>query len=93
MTQWRVALRPTDPTSPTQAPQARWLRADGVFSANPQEAWTMVDPQVAAQRLQQWIDAKGWHPQVLDRLQLVPFSPGSGLAPQPAGAGAPRLHR
>ncbi|MEN9542146.1 MAG: hypothetical protein RLZZ459_2237 [Cyanobacteriota bacterium] len=69
MSIWRVALLPS--SSPSRA-RVRWLTSDGRFTVAVARAWTVADPQTAAQRLQHWLSAHGRDPALLQRLKLLP---------------------
>lgn len=45
---------------------------DGHFTVAPERAWTVVDPEMAARRLQHWLATHGRDPVLLNRLRLVP---------------------
>ena len=63
---WSVSLN-----SPrTRRP--RWLAVDGHITSDPRRALRLVDPEVAAQRLQSYWKLHGWDVAVLERFQLVP---------------------
>lgn len=69
MALWRVALLPGSSASRARV---RWLRGDGHFTVAPERAWTVVDPEMAARRLQHWLATHGRDPVLLNRLRLVP---------------------
>jgi hypothetical protein len=60
----------------------RWLCSNGRFSANASLALRLVCPEVAARRVQHYMELHGWPPEVMDRFRLVP-APSLDL--QPAG--------
>ncbi|MFM7266443.1 MAG: hypothetical protein ACKOZW_12815 [Cyanobium sp.] len=80
MTLWSVSL-----ASPrTRRP--RWLGENGRFTSDPARALRLVSPEVAAQRVQHFLEIHGWEPVVMERLQLVPAPQAvSGSLGAPAG--------
>lgn len=50
----------------------RWLTESGQFSADPARALRVSDPDVAVRRLQQFLQLRGWAPELIERFQLVP---------------------
>lgn len=59
----------------------RWLSESGRLTSDPDRALRLVNPEVAAQRLQQFLQMQGWGPEGIERFQLVPApesSAGSG---------------
>ncbi len=64
--------------------RARWLSESGRLTSDPARALRLVSPEVAAQRVQQFLRIHGWEPEVIERFQLVP----APLVPQPE----PRNH-
>jgi|LakMenEpi03Aug12_release.lakeMendotaPanAssembly.Ray.scaffolds.fasta_scaffold865746_2 hypothetical protein len=63
---WSVSL-----ASPrTRRP--RWLAENGRFTSDPARALRLVSPEVAAQRLQRFLQIHGREPAIMERLQLVP---------------------
>lgn len=68
---WRVALLPESEHSRARP---RWLCSDGRFRLIQDQAWTVAEPQQAAQRLQHWLAVHGRDPRLLQRLQLVPVT-------------------
>lgn len=56
----------------------RWLTENGRFSSDPRRALRLVSPEVAARRVQAYMEIHGWSPEVMERFRLVP-------APQPGG--------
>lgn len=70
--QWSVALQPS---RPGQARRCRWLTDQGVFTADPAKALRVVNAEAAAQRLQIFVELRGWPLRAVERLRLVP-APG-----------------
>lgn len=71
---WSVSL-----ASPrTRRP--RWLGDNGRFTSDPARALRLVSPEVAAQRVQHFLQIHGWEPAVMERLQLVPAPPAPAAA-------------
>lgn len=56
----------------------RWLSSNGHFSSNPARALRLVTPEVAVRRLQQYMRLRGWPPEVMEHLRLVPSPPIPG---------------
>jgi len=50
----------------------RWLDENGHFSSDPARALRLASPEVAVQRVQEFLRLHGWDPAVLDRFRLVP---------------------
>jgi hypothetical protein len=50
----------------------RWLTADGSFSSDPAEALVVTSPEAAAERLQAFVELKGWPLRAVERFALVP---------------------
>jgi len=50
----------------------RWLTADGGFSSDPAEALVVTSPEAAAERLQAFVELKGWPLRAVERFALVP---------------------
>ena len=50
----------------------RWLTADGGFSSDPAEALVVTSPEAAVQRLQAFLELKGWLLRTVERFALVP---------------------
>lgn len=67
----------------------RWLTETGHFSSDPAKALRLINPELAAQRVQAFMALRGWDVTVMERFQLLP-------APQAemrfTYAGPPRLH-
>ena len=63
---WSVRL------SSTRTRRPRWLAEDGHITSDPRRALRLVNPEVAAQRLQGYLKLHGWDLAVLERFQLVP---------------------
>mgnify|MGYP006288558617 CR=1 FL=1 len=53
----------------------RWLSENGHFMSNPARALRLVSPEVAARRVQLYMQLHGWPPEVMERLRLVPAPP------------------
>lgn len=69
MAPWRVALLPQNHL--TRA-RVRWLDSDGRFTVASERAWTVLEPETAARRLQLWLAAHGRDRVRLQRLRLLP---------------------
>jgi hypothetical protein len=50
----------------------RWLSQSGRLTSDPAQALRLVSPEVAAQRVQQFLQMRGWGPEGIERFQLVP---------------------
>jgi hypothetical protein len=50
----------------------RWLSESGRLTSDPARALRLVSPEVAAQRLQQYFQIRGWDPEGMERFLLVP---------------------
>lgn len=65
----------------------RWLSVNGHFSSNPALALRLVNPEVAARRVQAYMVLRGWPPEVMERFRLVPAPDGeTGASKQDAAA-------
>ena len=53
----------------------RWLGDNGRITSDPDRALRLVSPEVAAQRVQLYMQSRGWGPEVMERFQLVPSPP------------------
>lgn len=53
----------------------RWLGEDGQLSVDPARALRFSDPDVAVRRLQQFLQLRGWAPELIERFRLVPAPP------------------
>ncbi|MEB3158828.1 MAG: hypothetical protein VKK03_05135 [Synechococcus sp.] len=53
----------------------RWLDENGHFSSDPARALRLSAPEVAVQRLQEFMELHGWQVDVLNRFRLVPSPP------------------
>lgn len=65
----------------------RWLAENGQFTSDPARALRLSDPNVAVQRLQMFLQLRGWEPELIERFQLVPAPPlrgGGGRSPAPS---------
>jgi hypothetical protein len=65
----------------------RWLAENGQFTSDPTRALRLSDPEVAVQRLQLFLQLRGWEPELIERFQLVPAPPlrgSSGRIPAPS---------
>jgi hypothetical protein len=83
-TLWSVSL-----ASPhTRRP--RWLAENGRFTSDPTRALRLVNPEVAAQRVQRFLQIHGREPAIMERLQLVPAPAMPAAAIGPTGADALR---
>ena len=69
---WSLVVRSRRPGRP------RWLGENGRITSDPERALRLVSPEVAAQRVQLYMQSRGWGPEVMERFQLVPSPlPGS----------------
>jgi hypothetical protein len=50
----------------------RWLTETGHFSSDPAKALRLINPELAAQRVQAFMALRGWDVTVMERFQLVP---------------------
>lgn len=50
----------------------RWLAENGRLSSDPRRALRLISPEVAARRLQAYMELHGWSPEVVERFRLVP---------------------
>ena len=64
--QWSVAL------VSNRARRLRWLAESGRFTADPSKALRLLSPEVAARRVQAFMEIHGWKPEVMERFHLVP---------------------
>jgi hypothetical protein len=55
--------------------RSRWLTADGRISSDPARALRVLNPEVAARRVQAYLSVHGWPPEAAERFRLVP-APG-----------------
>jgi hypothetical protein len=62
----------------------RWLSESGRLTSDPARALRLVSPEVAAQRLQQYFQIRGWDPAGMERFLLVPAAEGAPLRRQDA---------
>ena len=56
--------------------RSRWLTADGRISSDPARALRLLNPEVAARRVQAYLSLHGWPAEAAERFRLVP-APGS----------------
>lgn len=71
---WSIAL-----VSP-RTQRSRWLTADGRISSDPARALRVLNPEVAARRVQAYLSLHGWPVEAAERFRLVP-APGRTAAP------------
>ena len=84
---WSVSL-----ASPrTRRP--RWLAENGRFISDPARALRLVSPEVAAQRVQRFLEIHGRELAIMERLQLVPAPAMPAAAIGPTATGADALRR
>lgn len=50
----------------------RWLDEDGHFSADPSRALRLASPEIAVQRIQEFLELHGNKAQRIERFRLVP---------------------
>ena len=50
----------------------RWLGENGRLTSDPSRALRLMSPEVAAQRVQHFLQIRGWAPESIERFQLVP---------------------
>jgi hypothetical protein len=67
-TAWLVRFRPRLGRSNARA---RWLTPDGAFSSDSAKALVVSTPQAAAERLQTFVELKGWPLRAVERFALV----------------------
>lgn len=67
---WSIAL------ASARIRRPRWLAESGRFTSDPGRALRLISPEVAARRVQAYMEIHGWSPEVMERFRLVP-------APQP----------
>jgi hypothetical protein len=67
--QWCVTLKTS---RPGLGRRNRWLTDQGVFTADPAKALRVVNAEVAARRLQTFVELRGWPLRAVERLTLVP---------------------
>ncbi|MGB7565085.1 MAG: hypothetical protein WBM08_10070 [Prochlorococcaceae cyanobacterium] len=67
--QWCVTLKPS---RPGLGRRKRWLTDQGVFTTDPAKALRVVNAEVAASRLQNFVELRGWPLRAVERLTLVP---------------------
>jgi hypothetical protein len=58
----------------------RWLTVNGHLSSNPAHALRLVCPEVAAQRVQNYLRLWGRPIELIERFRLVPSPPLTGAA-------------
>jgi hypothetical protein len=68
---WLVRFRPRIPRTKARP---RWLTASGAFSSYPAHALVVSTPEAAAERLQAFVELKGWPLRAVERFALVPAS-------------------
>lgn len=75
--QWSLAL-----DSPrTRRP--RWLGENGHLTSDPDRALRLVCPEVAARRVQAFLQLRGWPPEALERFRLVSAPDAPVVAQRP----------
>jgi len=57
----------------------RWLDENGQLTTDPARALRLVSPEVAARRVQAFLEIHGWSNVVLERFRLVPSPLGRAL--------------
>lgn len=72
-TSWSIALE-----SP-RTRRSRWLTADGRISSDPAKALRVLNPEVAARRVQAYLTVHGKPAEAAERFRLVP-APDQGAA-------------
>ncbi len=65
---WFVRFRPRAPRAKARP---RWLTPHGTFSSNPAHALVVSTPEAAAERLQSFVELKGWPLRAVERFALV----------------------
>jgi hypothetical protein len=63
---WSVILASSSSRRP------RWLGENGQFTTDPGQALRLVSPEVAARRVQAFMEIHGWPSEVMERFRLVP---------------------
>ncbi|MEB3271094.1 MAG: hypothetical protein VKJ44_05550 [Synechococcus sp.] len=66
---WSITL------SGRRSRRPRWLTANGHLSSNPAQALRLVCPEVAAQRVQDYLRLWGRPIELIERFRLVPSPP------------------
>ena len=67
-TAWLVRFRPR---LARVNDRARWLTPEGTFSSDSTKALVVSTPQAAAERLQAFVELKGWPLRAVERFALV----------------------
>ncbi len=67
-TAWLVCFRPRVIRANARP---RWLTAEGTFSCDATNALVVATPQAAAERLQAFVELKGWPLRAVERFALV----------------------
>jgi hypothetical protein len=67
-TAWLVRFRPRLARANARA---RWLTPEGAFSSDSTKALVVSTPQAAAERLQAFVELKGWPLRAVERFALV----------------------
>ncbi len=67
-TAWLVRFRPR---LARDNARARWLTPEGAFSSDSTKALVVSTPQAAAERLQAFVELKGWPLRAVERFALV----------------------
>jgi len=76
--QWSVILASSSSRRP------RWLDENGHITADPSRALRLVSPEVAARRVQAFMEIHGWPIGVMERFRLVP-APAAGASTARSG--------
>lgn len=66
---WRVCFRPR---RQYRHARERWLTESGGFTVYPARALVVGSPEVAAERLQVFVELRGWRLRAVERFALVP---------------------
>ncbi len=64
---WLVGFRPRRRYQAAD----RWLTETGNFTSNPAKALVVQNPEAAAERLQAFVESRGWPLRAVERLTLV----------------------
>lgn len=71
--QWSVALD----SARTRRP--RWLGVNGHLTSDPERALRLVCPEVAARRVHEFLQLRGWPAEALERFRLVTAPAQTGV--------------
>jgi hypothetical protein len=66
-TRWLVSFKPRRPYRAAE----RWLTETGHFTSDPSKALVVLNAEAAAERLQVFVESRGWPLKAVERLTLV----------------------